>query len=403
MKKLSRRHLRLLIKRARVGSAQKHPTKGLTKNTNTKKRNIVEIWNGKTVEKAVCLSAPIHPPAVLSFEENLNETLEFLSKVRAGIHKRPSRRNRKVNWIERRPNKLPRIRKYFDFKNIEKFGTAPALIVAAAYDRGKVATGEVPPAVNFPNWSPEAFQTLYEMGFFEVIGHAPAERIKEVYQEKLDISYKISKILSGKNADELEVASDILLELLNYLSLAPEMSEDLIIDINSAVSEAMINVARHAYPDDFIKQTDGVCLGKWWMSAKADKSTNTLTIVIYDQGATIPGTLPRRQWYQETIEAVMKAIIPDFDAANRRHTIDHEFINFSMKKGKTQTGNARRGLGLPQMQELIDICPDGTISIVSRQGIYKYAKNIGVFKQALAVELEGTLIEWKLTLPEGAA
>lgn len=241
------------------------------------------------------------------------------------------------------------------------------------------------------------------MGFFEVIGHAPAERIKEVYQEKLDISYKISKILSGKNADELEVASDILLELLNYLSLAPEMSEDLIIDINSAVSEAMINVARHAYPDDFIKQTDGVCLGKWWMSAKADKSTNTLTIVIYDQGATIPGTLPRRQWYQETIEAVMKAIIPDFDAANRRHTIDHEFINFSMKKGKTQTGNARRGLGLPQMQELIDICPDGTISIVSRQGIYKYAKNIGVFKQALAVELEGTLIEWKLTLPEGAA
>ena len=54
---------------------------------------------------------------------------------------------------------------------------------------------------------------------------------------------------------------------------------------------------------------------------------------------------------------------------------------------------------LDEMQSLIDICPDGTLSILSRRGLYKYGKGMGVFKRSLDYELEGTLIEWELTLP----
>lgn len=397
MKKLSKRHLQLLIRRARIGSSASRTRLQPGKSGSSSTPLFVEIWDGKTVEKARCLKPPSFPPSVLCFENNLNETLQFLNTLRSAIDPKVLTGKKKAKWIERPQNRVPRIRRYFDFEKITQFSTAPALVLAAGYDRAKIASGRVPPAVNFPNWSAEAFQTLYEIGFFEIIGHAPAERIKEVYTEKQDISYQVSKILSGRNADELEDASNVILELLNYLSVAPELSEHLITDINSAVSEAMVNVARHAYPDEIQLQALG--LGKWWMSAKADKAENTLTIVIYDQGATIPGTLPKREWFQKTIGDVMTAIIPNFDVENRKRMIDHEFINYSMKKGNTQTGNVRRGLGLPQMQDLIDTCPDGTISIISRQGLYKYAKNVGIFKKPLATELEGTLIEWELTLP----
>ena len=396
MKKLSVRHARRLIKRAQSGSFIRKRKSTLSAKGSVK---TVEIWDGTSVEKAVFYGEPRRPPETLCFDVNTDPTLRFLANLRRNISSGKDAQQRKVSWIDRRGAGLPRVKSYYDFSNIGTFSTGPALVISALYERAKEAIGKVPPAIDFPNWSPQAFQTLYEIGFFEIIGHAPAEQIREVYVEKKDALYKVSKILTGRNADGLEEASNVLLELLKYLSVDPGTSEDLITDINSAVSEAMINVARHAYPDYFVSVSTDLCLRQWWMSAKADKGTNTLTIVIYDQGATIPGTLPRREWFYDTVGLAMKALVPNYELGSESGTIDHEFINYSMKKGKTQTNDAQRGLGLPQMQGLIDICPDGTLSILSRRGLYKYGKNIGVYKRALDCEIEGTLIEWELTLP----
>ncbi|MCP3895083.1 MAG: ATP-binding protein, partial [Bacteroides sp.] len=387
-------------KRARNGNGRK-PELSRQHNLPPFKPFTVEVWDGKDVEQVVCLYPPEKPPSVICFNDNINDTLKFFRRLNQLVGSRKVRDIGVSNWIIRKHNRLPRIKRYIGFEEIEVLSTAPALILAAVYERAKVATGEVPPAINFPNWSPQAFQTLYEIGFFEIVGHAPAEKIREVYVEKLDSSYKVSKTITGKNADGLEQASDVVLELLNYLSVDQTVAETLIKDINSAVSEAMINVARHAYREEFVAQSTKVCLKQWWMSARADRSANTLTIAVYDQGETIPGTLPKREWYQETVEKAMRSVIPDFVYASQQRTIDHEFINYSMKKGRTQTGESRRGLGLPQMQDLIEACPDGTLSILSRQGLYMYGKNVGVYKQRLDLELEGTLVEWKLTLPKG--
>ncbi|MGZ9809950.1 ATP-binding protein [Pseudoroseicyclus sp. H15] len=294
---------------------------------------------------------------------------------------------------------MPTIRRYTDFSEIEVLSTAPAVVMAAVYARGMEAVGEVPPAVNIPNWSVASFKTLFEIGFFEIVGHGPAERVQEVYRKKDAPSYKVSKILSAQNADGLEEASAVVAELLEFLSFDEEGAEDLLTEINTAVGEAMINVAKHAYPEWYTDGRAEVCLKQWWMSARADKENNTLTIVIYDQGATIPGTLPRRDWYKEAVTAVMKSLVGEFDYESAPRMVDHEYINYSMKRGKTQTGASERGLGLPQMQELIDLCEDGTLSIISRKGLYKYGKDVGAFKRPLSLDLEGTLIEWEITLP----
>ncbi len=303
----------------------------------------------------------------------------------------PWKRHNKRGQLE-----IPR---YVDFGQIQQFSAAPAVILAAIYDRAKTATGCVPPAINFTSWSSEAFQTLYEIGFFEIIGHGPVDRVQKVYIEKRDTSYQVSKILTGKNADGLEEASDIISELLGYLSVEPRLAEVLLTEVNSAVSEAMINVARHAYPQEFEDSSPLLCLKKWWMSAKADIQSNTLTIVVYDQGATIPGTLPERGGVQAVLIDALKPYIPNIEQRAKQGAVDHEYINFSMREGKTQTKDPQRGLGLPQMRDLIDQCPDGTLTIMSRRGLYKYAKNVTEHKRKLEVALEGTLIEWELTLP----
>ena len=398
MKKLSERHARLLLKRAQSGSLQAN-RKQKKKFKQVASFQTIEIWDGKSVEEAVFYGKPRLPPEIICFDENTDPTLQFLDDLRTSVVSKKDAKKKKSDWVDRRGRGLPKLKSYYDFSHIDTFSTGPALVIGALYERAKDAVGKVPPAIDFPNWSPQAFQTLYEIGFFEIIGHAPAEKIREVYVEKKDALYKVSKILTGTNADGLEDASNVILELLDYLSLNPDVAGELITDINSAVSEAMINVARHAYPEQFIEMSPNVCLRQWWMSAKANKCDNTLTIAIYDQGATIPGTLPRREWFYETVGAAMSALVPNYERGRESGTIDHEFINYSMKKGKTQTKDARRGLGLPQMQGLIDICPDGTLSILSRRGLYKYGKNVGVFKRSLDCGLEGTLVEWELTLP----
>jgi anti-sigma regulatory factor (Ser/Thr protein kinase) len=361
----------------------------------------VEIWDGEDVELAICLEPKRTPPEKLCISENLEETLKFFKSLKKILTKGHQKAKPPSSfWVDRPRNGPPIITRFFDFSEISRLGTAPAVVMTALYDTARITSGSIPPAVNFSDWSPQSFQTLYEIGFFDLIGHAPASQVVEVYEEKYNSAYRVSKVLSGENADGLEQASNIVADLLEFLSVDIRISEVLIPEINSAVSEAMINVARHAYPNKASYQNGEYPIRKWWMSARADQRSNTLAIVVYDRGATIPGTLPHKEWYKQLVQSIMSSFLGDFDYANHRHLFDHEYINYSMKEGKTQTSDARRGLGLPQMQRLIDECRDGTLSILSRNGLYKYGKSLGVHKQMLKTGIEGTLIEWQLTLPK---
>ncbi|MFT9092177.1 MAG: hypothetical protein ABF479_14440, partial [Gluconacetobacter sp.] len=124
--------------------------------------------------------------------------------------------------------------------------------------------------------------------------------------------------------------------------------EEYIPDINTAVSEAMINVSRHAYPQEYSVKSIYDTVNQWWITARADKINHTINIVIYDQGASIPGTLPYKGRFQEMVEVYIKPLLPEFKYSDDFRRMDHEYINYSMKPGRTQTQNPERGLGLPQ-------------------------------------------------------
>jgi hypothetical protein len=395
LKKLKTHQARNNVRKSQAGNNRYHRKRKSTAVKQSYRSLRVTAWDGEVIENIICLGRPTNPPKTLSFQSNTSQTLKFLQHVKNGVHSRSSDNN--VNWIERQKGKTPRVKKYVEFAEMESISPSVALVLAAIYERAKTAIGKTPPAINFENWSQQVFQTFYEIGFFEIIGHNTALEITEFYDERVDASYRVSKTITGSNANELKSASEIIVSLLSYLELSEDMSDDIIPEVNGAISEAMINVSRHAYPDTFVESQDSICLKKWWMTAKANKADNRLTIALYDQGATIPGTLPKQVWYKEMASTVMKKIAP----FSEPRIVDHEFINFSMLRGNTQTGHAGRGLGLPQMKELIDSCTDGCLTVISRQGLYRYDKNAGVFKQRLDTPLEGTLIEWELALPHG--
>lgn len=402
MKKLTQRYKSTLIYRSK---------KNLYKNRLRDKRSyvrdasrstftpfIVNTWDGTTNQKALCIRKPVTPPENINFEDSIDETLVFLKRIRDGIGKKRHDGSPQPGWLKKKNGRLPRLGTFHDYSLIKSISVSAALVIASCYDRAGRISGITPPAINHQDWPDNVFRVLSDVGFFKFIGHRPPDD-----RDNTEDELKIFSAISGRNANGLEECSNEILELLKFLSYSGRSATAILAEINSVVSEAMINVARHAYPKNFVEDSPYDTVGQWWMTAQADRQNQTLTVVVYDQGATIPGTLPHKTWYQSYVEKIVRNVRPDFDYhrdAQHLRTLDPHFINHSMKKGKTQTNDPQRGLGLPQMQSLIDRCEDGSLTIVSRAGLYKYRKGNSVTKRALPLQLEGTLVEWHITLPK---
>ncbi|MBS1096272.1 hypothetical protein JK191_01515 [Gluconobacter sphaericus] len=394
MKKLSEKQRRHLIYKSRKNFIKLNKIKLKKKN-----HSIISLWDGEREFSAECTGGAIMPPRIIDFEKNISETLLFLEIIKEKMGRKTIEGITNLSWTKKRRNKIPSVKSYYDFSKIEYISISSALVISASYDRAKRLTKSVPPAVNYLQWSPSATQTFYEIGFFDLIGQSHPQNIIDEYEKKHDSNIKIMKIISGTNANKLQESSERIRDILIFLVENNEETIEYIPNINTAISEAMINVARHAYPDSYVNETKYSTINQWWITAKANKKESTLTISIYDQGATIPGTLPNRGRIWDLVEYNLKRIIPDFIYSKNHRKLDHEYIAFAVKPGKTQTESRERGLGLPQMQDLVNMCDDGYISIISRCGYYRYDKTNGPTKRALTVELEGTLVEWHLKFP----
>ena len=402
MKRLTKRYKSILIYRARKESYKQkfRVKKSYARNLSNSRFTpfVVNTWDGTINQKALCVRKPVDPPENINFEDSIDETLVFLKKIRDGIGKKQPDGSPQPGWLKKKNGRLPRCGAFYDYSLIKSISVSAALVIASCYDRAGRISGVTPPAINHQDWRDSVFRVLSDVGFFKFIGHPPPDT-----RGKTEDELKIFSAISGKNANGLEECSNEVLELLKFLSYSDRIATTILAEINSVVSEAMINVARHAYPRDFVEESPYDTVGQWWMTAQADRHNQTLTVVVYDQGATIPGTLPHKKWYQSYVEKVIRNVRPEFDYhrdAQHLRTLDPHFINHSMKKGKTQTNDPQRGLGLPQMQSLIDRCEDGSLTIVSRAGLYKYRKGNAVTKRALPLQLEGTLVEWHITLPK---
>lgn len=382
MKKLTPRFKKWLERRSR---------KKLNKSEPRARRYscMVNVWAGEEFEDMLCTSPPKVAPSVLCFNDNSINTLEFFGYMRRKLRFYGGHPSRGWGIKRGRRGKIPRIKGYIDFSAINVVSTPAALVLAAEYDRLRRLAKSPPATVNLHEWKPGVFKKLYELGFFDIVGLS--ERVEKYHVPESDVL--TMRIITGSNATELQKASESLEELSSFLGDRALLGDGIRNALASAISEGMVNVARHAYPSDYQFQYTHV--NAWWMTASANRSTKRLTVVLFDQGASIPVTLQKKPLTLRMADFIKRNILFE---RTFEYQDDATYIEGAMAIGATQTREAGRGYGLPQMKDLIDLCGAGALTILSRGGAYRYIVGVDPEKVTYHQSVGGTLIVWELDL-----
>ncbi|WP_173488357.1 MULTISPECIES: hypothetical protein [unclassified Aliiroseovarius] len=391
LRKLSEQQRRFQRKKAEFGNLRTRKSK---RGAQPSRKCWVTAWDGWQEERVVCLEGGQAAPSTICFDRNVDQTFAFVDRW-YNAHGVPVNRapSQVYDWyIYGRNGKLLKpktIRNYTDFSTINELSTAAALVMTADYDNARKIMGKVPPTIDLHDWNDGVFRKLWEIGFFETVGLTDA--IEDRYEDDGDT--RTMKIVCGQSSLELQEACEAIADLSKFVEDGGALKGEVQIGLNSAIAEAMANVAKHAYPTDHTFEFEHS--SSWWVTASVRRSDRTLTVVFYDRGATIPITLPQKHWWEE----LKHAFKGNIGIQQHDFEYDAEYIEMALRVGKTQTKVPWRGKGLPQMKELIDMVGSGSLTIISRGGLCRYSADEGVQKSNHPHSIGGTLIEWSLKLP----
>lgn len=336
---------------------------------------------------------PTVPPKNLCFNDNLYESVQFFDDTRAQSRVLAKGKKSFVHRSKARRNALPRIGGYADFSKLENISTAAAVVLAAEFERMAKIYKEVPPTVELDKWNDNVFRTLFQLGFFEIVGITP-DRDDVILESG---STRTMRIVSTKNADDLVRVDKALQQLGSFLSPSMDFPDDVVIDFLTALSEAISNVTNHAYPKDML--LPHAHIDSLWVAATANRDDNSLTVVVYDQGVTIPVTYPRINRLAKVGRYLERTLRKD-----RRFDFDNDgtYIRAAMRHGGSRTDQKHRGKGLPQMIDVVERIGTGSMSVYSRGGWCRRSSNRRFKSGAVPYSVGGTLIEWVVELPSNA-
>lgn len=346
--------------------------------------SVVVLHNGKK-HKTRTLHR-ISLPQVLCLDENTSETLRVLADIRNQVLSRSTEAARATaaGRIPEQP------RRFFDFKDLTRLGPSAALVLAAVYQRAKYITGKKLWTVDEHRWRPEVISVLRALGFHELLEMKPLRKGGAVSGP-----IHIQRFMSGERVDGEAAGKlqDALAALLpdqlrhNFFTTEPY----------GGMLEAILNSHMWAYPPDH--EWEHPLLANWWLTGAVDTETNEVVVVVYDQGVSIPRSLPHWKHWGRLEAQVKRAaarlrLTPDLnDSAN-----DGVAIRMAMRIARTATSLPQHGKGLHTMVEVAERARYGRLRILSRNGeyIWETGKRPRSFTHPHA--LHGTLIEWQLRL-----
>lgn len=311
----------------------------------------------------------IRPPSLFSLYDNYEETMSFLMLLR----KRDGGSRGGRQRAPRSP--LKRWRDYIDISNIEEIDPATGLVLAAELDwltaRGaKFKSHE-------QTWHENVRSLFEESGLFDLLNLAPKDvHSKEAAgPERRMVKYITGEGPDGERADKLRRE----MEALCGETFGPRVA------VNNSLCEAMTNAHHHAYPRSsgwFPARPEG----KWWASCAWTPSSETLHMMIYDQGVGIPATLPKSHHWSDALPFLNR-----FDPERT----DAGLIQAALELRRTSTNIQGRGRGLYEMAEWIDRTGSGFLRIVSGSGKVTYGAG-KIKREKLSVPFIGTLVEWEI-------
>jgi hypothetical protein len=370
MKKLSTARRRWLLKRSR-NEKRRRQAEPRTAVYHTKNGpQIVEIGSTRAMPETLCLKS------------DLNGTVSFFGRFRKDTLLSKARYSRSPTSKKRGRTKL--LRNHFDFVPIKTISPGAALIMASEFDRIYAARKFHPSPINIERWDDEVYGTLFHLGFFQLMGFTEGQIRNQAAARPPQLSgLLIMPMVSGDKAD----VSEEQREELDKLFEIAQADQENALKLKSAIFDAIENVVGHAY-DDLPINHRHLIPRKWWISGSASDKTREVSISIFDQGVTIPFSLPIK-WRKEKVFA---QVLAKFGFGPWKDDLDHEAIKAAMFLSTTSTEIAGRGKGLHKIKEIMSQLKDGSLIILSRKGYYKWENQVET-GFAMETPLLGTYVE----------
>jgi hypothetical protein len=328
-------------------------------------------------------------PAVLCFDTNPSETIAVLSEY--GRYMRVATRGLRkyADQSKRRRGRRPWLPPFRSFESLRVVTPAAALVLAAEFERMWRLGGPKPFVANVHKWAPAVVDTLWEVGFFKIVGFPDSAPRPALGGDQVIVPMR-----SGMIADAPAV-QQLLQDLRSLYPGQDDGRQAGLVHLYGAMVEAIVNVVRHAYPAQRAAYW-GKPSRRWWMTGAVDRRERWTTAVVYDQGVTIPLTLPDWEQYAGWRQrfATMIGVAPAADDPRQ----DGNVIFVASEQSITSSGKAHHGNGLAQMRNFVDQCHQGHLRIVSRCGEVVFRPKMQPEIKTYDVPIRGTLIEWRVLL-----
>jgi hypothetical protein len=328
-------------------------------------------------------------PKNFCLEQNYEESAQCLATLRerlASSSRRASRRQFKEG------RSLRVLDGYNDFATIERCSPSAALVLAAEYDKIRALHPWNIPVIDINKWRPELLAQLGEIGFFRLLDINAVEPVPTARGDKI-LQFQTGKFVAR---DEAAALTDALKSLL--VSAKPSLEADIkfeetLMQLLGAIQEATENSCDHAYRDTKIEDANR----RWWATGAISFSEHHLNLVVYDQGNSIPATLPSWEKYP-FVSSRLARFRRLFGQLVGEDELDAIKMRLAMDAPRSSTGEGHRGKGFVLFKDVVEQSRDARLRILSRRGEFIYRKGGKKASNALKTPLNGTLVEWDLWL-----
>ena len=310
-------------------------------------------------------------PSLLNFSTEHDVTIANVMAIRELVGKASS-------------NDFPLTLKSVNLDRLTHISTSAALVLTAELAKWEDnSTFNLKPRT--ANWNSDILRQLFELGFFKQFKNPPDRKIGAI---RAGGGKRIVEYIRGELREHDKPR--ILGEQLETI-IGAEIEEWGF--LHQGITEAVINVTHHAYPDEEDREE---CDKIWFLTGSYDEESKALKIAFYDQGVTIPGSLPASEFGEQFKKWSEKLLGSGLSGLS-----DAAMMKAAMKYARTRTNELDRGKGLKDMQEYIKEIGNGYIAVISRKGIFRLDVRDGVESTSthrLSNALKGTLIVWKVVL-----
>jgi hypothetical protein len=358
------------------------------KNIERSGERIVDVYRDGDRFSAIAKRA-VSMPANFCLDTNTEQTLTFLNMMWDDVLEAATdAAERRKKGTKRRPTN--KIQKYYDLATIKHIGPSAALVLASLFQRSKFITGFKLYTVNEEKWNPKVAFVLRALGFHELLEMRPLRDWEFDHSRLKILKFQTGREAAGYHPGRLQES------LLEFLS--PTQQESLLAaEPYGGMLEAILNSHSWAYPDDHDFEYEIV--PNWWITGAFNTETNEVTVCAFDQGVSIPVSLPRWTHWSDfeyrgrKIAEKLKLSRPIDHFSN-----DGLAIQLALKVARTKTGLPQHGKGLLTMLEVAQRAKVGRLRILSRNGEYLWETGQKPRSFTHTRPLRGTLVEWQLQL-----